>query len=132
MSYTKSLVLGSLLSIIGGIIIAVLIQGRVGIAYGILLAVTLSVIWGGIIYILSNKKDKANKKFKNYVKAMICVLISMYTFTIALPNCIFGHTLPARIGIPICVISLLGLIGVGYFAYKSANEVKKNDDIDES
>lgn len=52
----------------------------------------------------------------------------MYTFTIALPNCIYGHTLPAKIGIPICVISLSGLIGVGYFAYKSADEQKKDDE----
>ena len=123
--FKKSCIIASLLSIIAGVLIALLLDG---IAMKIVMGAVL--IMGGfafrivIVYTLFNK---ANNKHKYCVPLCVCALIVAYSIVFVLCSTVYRN-LPTSIRMFICISSLLALCGVGYFGYKAESNEQKNNE----
>ena len=123
--FKKSCIIASLLSIIAGVLIALLLDGiAMKIVMGAVLIMGGFASWIVIVYTLFNK---ANNKHKYCVPLCVCALIVAYSIVFVLCSTVYRN-LPTSIRMFICISSLLALCGVGYFGYKAESNEQKNNE----
>lgn len=124
----KNCIIAGLLSIISGVLIALLLDGiAVKITMGMVMILGGFAFWMVIVYILFNKADNEHKY---YVPLCICSLIATYSIVFALLGKEKYKDIPTVMHI-IMTIVCVTLLGVGYFAYKAMINEQKWDKGDE-